>query len=173
MDDEQFATDYLESISTARESIEAVEAKVGEIYGAERREFSLTQVATYLEGVAVLRDALGVLEKNLVEAVRRERHREEFVPLPNGGAMQLEFVAGGKSWKHDQIKPVVIQAIVDHFTDEDGELTAEPEELLRELISTAGISYWKSGDLDRYDIDANDYSTKKPSRFKYKVHRND
>ena len=165
--------DAKEALEVLDEALLVVEERAAEILAAERREFSLIQVAELLEQAATMKKRIADVEKNLVTALERERHREEFVPLPNGGGMQLEYAAGGKSWKHDSIKPVVVQAIVDRHTDDEGNLTAPVDELLRELLSTVGVSYWKVGELDRYDIDANDYSTKKPSKFKYKVHRND
>lgn len=170
-DTREALNEALEGIATLAESLLKPTRVVQE---AERKEFTLREVAEWADLVISSKSTLAKIEAAMLVALERERYKEEFVPLPNDGAMELGYNAGGRKWNHDRIKTVLIEAIISEHTDEkSGTLEAPVSQLIREAFDAAGISYWKTSELDRFDMDANDYSTKKPRKFKAKVHRGD
>lgn len=172
MTDRDKVVELVEEVqSTLTEDIQALEEALAHVDAAARGEYTLAEVAGMLDKAmtasARVKTVVGILEK----IVERERYREEFVALPNNGVLEMGYNAGGKKWEHSRVKRDVIAAIVERHTNEDGDIDIPVEQLVEEAFDTAGISYWKTTELDRLQLDPNSYSIKKPSKFKAKVHR--
>jgi len=165
----------VEQLDAIDGAVQELQKPVIEVMEAERHDFDLKEVSSWLERAQIAKKALAEIEAAMLEAVERERYKEEFVVLPSGSVLELGYKAGGgRKWNHDRIKSVLIEAVIDeHMDDDSGTLEAPVSQLISEVLDTAGISYWKTTELDRFDIDADDYSTKKPRKFSAKVHRND
>jgi len=179
IDEVVYARDAEERIDVGLETIEKclveLQKPIVEVSEAERKAHALARVVKWFEQIHLAKKALTEMESAMLTAVERERYKEEFIPLSDDNVVELGYNAGGgRSWDHDRLRPVLIEAIIDEHVDEEtGVIEAPVSQLISEALDVAGIGYWKTTELDRYNIKANDYSTKKPRKFKAKVHRND
>jgi hypothetical protein len=141
------------------------------IRDADKGEFEVEEVATLLEELRKLMGLTGAMDICLVSAIERDRGKEDFIPLPKGGAMEAIYTGGGRKWRHDRVKSDLAGEFEEAYQNKDGTVKVPVGQLVREAFDCAGIGYWKVSGLERFELDPDAYSTKNPRKFKLKIHR--
>ena len=89
---------------------------------------------------------------------------------------QVEIKSGAprKSWDHEGLTEELIRRIQAKSIDIDtGERLQSSEDMMRELISHAGVSYWRVTGLKALDVDVDEYCEKGVSKKSVVIHRKD
>jgi hypothetical protein len=112
----------------------------------------------------VTRDAV---ERNFIEAMG---------DLPeidvNGALLEVRRSDSRKAWNHKDLAADLASRLVQMSVDMDtGEIIKTPEELLREVITYAGVSYWKVKALNSVGISADDYCEVTEGGMKVRIKR--
>jgi len=100
---------------------------------------------------------LKLVKQDLVHAVTKIL--ESGVPVDIDGRM-VEKKTGSprKSWDHTGLKSVVLQRLMSLSLDEEtGEITLSPAEAVEKLLEYAHIDYWRVTELQKLDINADNY----------------
>lgn len=76
----------------------------------------------------------------------------------DGATIEIKSGSPRKSWDHAALIDEVSRRIVDQSVDLDtGEITASPQDMIRQAMEYVGVSYWKVTNLKGLHIDADDY----------------
>lgn len=114
--------------------------------------------------VQALRNAV---EQHLVEAMGDDPEL-----TVEGAVLEVRRADSRKAWAHQDLAAEVAERLVQSAVDfETGEVLKTPEDLLREMVTYAGVSYWKVGALKQLGISADDYCEITEGGMKIRLHR--
>lgn len=93
------------------------------------------------------------------------------VSIP-GATMEARRSDSRKSWAHKDIAAEVARRIVQTNVDfETGEMLRSTEDLIADVLTYAGVSYWKVKALNNIGISADDYCEVTEGPIKVRIHR--
>jgi len=170
MTEKEFIEAAITAIDDINESLAACEQLAREISEAKKGTYELESIGDLFESLCRLQETAQRVSTHAGRALEVNRGRREFVALSSGRALELGYSAGSVKWDTPRLKPVVIQALLDEMSDEEGNLDVDPEDLLEAAFDMVGIGYWRTQALEPLDIDSKDYTTKRPRKFRPKVH---
>lgn len=80
----------------------------------------------------------------------------------NLGDVTVEKVRGAPNtaWRHDALKTVLIEKLLDRARGEDGVIETPYSVLLHEVLDYAGIQYWRAKKLQELGINVSEFSEK-------------
>jgi hypothetical protein len=110
--------------------------------------------------------------RNLVEQRLVEAMGDDPELTVEGAVLEVRRADSRKAWAHQDLAAEVADRLVQSSVDfETGEILKSPEELLREMVTYAGVSYWKVGALKQLGISADDYCEITEGGMKIRLHR--
>lgn len=116
--------------------------------------------------LATVRDAC---EKRLVESM--EELPEITVP---GAVLQKRRSDSRKAWSHADLVADLADRLVQMSVDmETGERLLSTEDLIKQVVDYAGVSYWRVGALSKIGLAADDYCEVTEGPMKIRIQRLD
>lgn len=89
-----------------------------------------------------------------------------------GATMELRRSDSRKAWDHKAISAEVAERLVQSSVDfETGEMLKSTEELIMDVLTYAGVSYWKVKALNNLGISADDYCEVTEGPMKVRINR--
>jgi hypothetical protein len=89
-----------------------------------------------------------------------------------GASIEIRRGDSRKAWAHKEIAFEVAERLVQSSVDfETGEMLKSTEELVRNILDYAGVSYWKVGALSTIGISADDYCEVTEGKMKVRITR--
>jgi AcrR family transcriptional regulator len=89
-----------------------------------------------------------------------------------GATMELRRSDSRKAWDHKAISAEVAERLVQSSVDfETGEMLKSTEELIMDVLTYAGVSYWKVKALNNLGISADDYCEVTEGAMKVRINR--
>ena len=133
-------------------------------------EGELAQAAYDFHGLkAMVDESYSLFSSTVINAL-------EYTPvpieLPDGGSVEIKSGSARKSWDHDAIGSMISSRIVDSAYDPDtGERLLEPDQMVKELLKYAGISYWRVKPSAELGVNVNQYCEVQPPKTNLIVRR--
>lgn len=76
----------------------------------------------------------------------------------DGATVEIKSSAPRKKWDHESLIKDVSKRIVQSSVNLDtGEVTMTTRQMVEAALTCAGVSYWKSGELKKLNIDVDEY----------------
>lgn len=152
---EQQVTQTIEELDAA---LQTLQAQVLELtYVGNRKDVDPAALAAVLASLKGFKSTMKLMEDETSKALSTVTSDGATV---EAGPVYLERRDSKpkKTWKHDQLKSIVIEKVIARHTDEEsGTVDTPTSVLIQEAFQYAGISYWKVGALKEIGINANDY----------------
>ena len=150
--------DVTRTIETLEAALQELQTQVLELtYVGNRKDVDPAALATILASLKGLKGTMKLMEDETSKALSTVTSDGATV---EAGPVYLERRDSKpkKTWKHDQLKAIIIEKIIARHTDEESGAVDTPiSVLIQEAFGYAGISYWKVGVLKEIGINANDY----------------
>lgn len=141
------------SLESIYDSISRTVNTVDQINDPEPEKLAeLVNVAHLVKSVAS--DLLDALQMELV----KYSGKNASVFDVSGGSVEIKSAYPRKSWQHNDLARAVSDRIYKKSIDmETGEMMLSFDDLVQEFMKYAAVSYWRVSELDKINIDANQY----------------
>ena len=125
----------------------------------------LSTLVLALKDLRALAKAIRMFDDDLTERIA-DSVNGPYADLDGIGIVQVKRGGARKSWKHDELLPLVARKAVEarQPDPETGEIETEREAVVNAFKDCAGIAYWKVTGLRSRDIDPDEYAETTPGK---------
>lgn len=157
-----------QSLTNIEDAASFLEGQVLELtYVGNRKQVDPEALASILARLKSIKTSLTLMESEASKALATIVSDGSIVDA-GGAQLERKDSKPRKTWKHEQVKSVVIEKIMERHTDKDtGAITTPISVMIHEAFSYAGISYWKVAQLKEIGINADNYSSRGESKPKF------
>lgn len=115
----------------------------------------LAEIVNYAHSLKA--NSSDLLEMCQSELTSKIRYTKEPIRV-SGATVEIKQGSPRKTWDHSGLTNAVSRRIMESSIDLDtGEVTRTAEDMMKELLKYAAVSYWRVSELKNLNIDADDY----------------
>lgn len=158
------------SLSAVEEALRVLELQVLELtYVGNRKDVDPEALACILARSKEIKASFTIMETEAAKALSTIVSDGSVIEA-DGKQVERKDSKPRKTWKHDQLKSVVIEKVLERHRDpEDGTISTPTSVMIQEVLGYAGISYWKVGPLKEIGINPDNYCSKGEVKPKFSV----